>query len=94
MAANVAIFWQIITNSSNYFLSSYELDWRQYGNSLALCYIAVAIWPAAGSGSGSGSYSGGLTWSIVLRCGVMITLVFLRAMVAPGTRTFMCPPVK
>ena len=48
MAANVAIFWQIITNSSNYFLSSYELDWRQYGNSLALCYIAVAISPAAG----------------------------------------------
>ena len=25
-------------------------------------------------------------------CGVMITQVFLRVMVAPGTRTFMCPP--
>ena len=37
--------------------------------------------------SGSGLYSGGLTWSIVLRC----DHVFLRAMVAPGTRTFMCP---
>ena len=24
--------------------------------------------------------------------GVMITQVFVRAMVAPGTRTFMCPP--
>ena len=28
--------------------------------------IAVEFW--SGSGSGSGLYSGGLTWSIVLRC--------------------------
>ena len=40
--------------------------------------------------SGSGLYSGGLTWSIVLRCDDH-TGIF-RAMVAPGTRTFMCPP--
>ena len=38
----------------------------------------------------------GSRWSIVLRCGhinlLLIQKVFLRAMIAPGTRTFMCPP--
>ena len=52
----------------------------------------------SGSGSGSGGYTGGfhLDQHVVLRCDPFYLLitqkVLLRAMVAPGTRTFVCPP--
>ena len=44
--------------------------WRRSDYITYTCHIAEEsrTTHCSGSGSGSGSYSGGLTWSIVLRC--------------------------
>ena len=54
------------------------------------CFNSNHIINGGHSGSGSGLYSGGLTWSIVLRCDDHTGIFTCDG--CARTRTFMCPP--